>query len=226
MHILIVDDDRTTIAVVRKTLSDAGHDVDSAYDANEARERASKNDYDLFILDRILPILDGMALFKELRAAHPGTAVLFLTAKGAVEDRIEGLVEGADDYIAKPFALGELLARVNSVLRRSRGSGSNTPLWKIDTLQCDPVSREVTRSGTKIVLQPREFKILEVLMRNIRRIVSKPQLLREVWGLQFDPGTSVVQTNVSRLRTKIDLPGERPLIHTLRGFGYKLDDKV
>lgn len=224
MDILIVDDDRTTLAVVSKTLSALGHVVDSATDSGDAIDLASRKKYDFFILDRILPSLDGLELFKELRKLAPSASVLFLTAKGSVQDRIEGLDVGADDYLVKPFALGELVSRVNAVLRRNK-SASKPVSWKIDTLEYDLPTRLVTRSGVKIILQPRELKILEVLLLNSGEIVSKPTLLREVWGLQFDPGTSVVQTNVSRLRAKIDLPGEKPLIHTLRGLGYQLDDK-
>lgn len=224
MDILIVDDDRTTLAVVSKTLSALGHVVDSATDSGDAIDLASRKKYDFFILDRMLPSLDGLELFKELRKLAPSASVLFLTAKGSVQDRIEGLDVGADDYLVKPFALGELVSRVNAVLRRNK-SASKPVSWKIDTLEYDLPTRLVTRSGVKIILQPRELKILEVLLLNSGEIVSKPTLLREVWGLQFDPGTSVVQTNVSRLRAKIDLPGEKPLIHTLRGLGYQLDDK-
>jgi two-component system OmpR family response regulator len=224
MDILIVDDDRTTVAVVRKALEEFGHKVDSAYDAGEAIMRASEHAYDLFILDRMLPTRDGLTLLKELRGSSQGVPTLFLTAMSSIQDRIIGLDEGADDYLVKPFALGELVARVNSVMRRYKTTSAPVR-WNVDTLEFDLLSREVMRSGTKINLQPRELKILEVLLRNRGEIISKPMLLREVWGLHFDPGTSVVQTNVSRLRAKVDLPGEKPLIHTLRGFGYQLDDK-
>jgi two-component system OmpR family response regulator len=224
MDILIVDDDRTTVAVVRKALAEFGHKVDSAYDAGEAIKCASEHSYDLFILDRMLPTQDGLTLLKELRRSNPEVPTLFLTAMSSIQDRITGLDEGADDYLVKPFALGELIARVNSVMRRYKAASAPVR-WIVDTLEFDLLSREVSRSGTKINLQPRELKILEVLLRNRGEIISKPMLLREVWGLHFDPGTSVVQTNVSRLRAKVDLPGEKPLIHTLRGFGYQLDDK-
>lgn len=224
MDILIVDDDRTTVAVVRKALAEFGHKVDSAFDAGEAIKSASEHAYDLFILDRMLPTRDGLTLLKELRTSNPEVPALFLTAMSSIQDRITGLDEGADDYLVKPFALGELIARVNSVMRRYNAR-SAPARWVVDTLEFELLSREVSRSGTKISLQPRELKILEVLLRNRGEIVSKAMLLREVWGLDFDPGTSVVQTNVSRLRAKVDLPGEKPLIHTLRGLGYQLDDK-
>jgi two-component system OmpR family response regulator len=224
MDILIVDDDRTTVVVVRKALAEFGHNVDSAFDADEAVKCASEHAYDLFILDRMLPSRDGLTLLKELRRTNPEVPALFLTAMSSIQDRITGLDEGADDYLVKPFALGELVARVNSVMRRYKVTSVPTR-WVVDTLEFELLSRDVSRSGTKINLQPRELKILEVLLRNRGEIISKAMLLREVWGLHFDPGTSVVQTNVSRLRAKVDLPGEKPLIHTLRGFGYQLDDK-
>jgi two-component system OmpR family response regulator len=223
MHILIVDDDRTTVVVVGKALTEQGHTFDPAFDATAALKRASHQKYDLFILDRMLPIRDGLSLFQDLRRLQPRTPAVFLTAKGSVRDRIEGLDAGADDYVVKPFALGELIARVNAVTRLAKPK-SIVLNWDVDTLYFEVLTRLATRSGRKLHLRARELKILEVLYRYLGQSVSKSTLLREIWGLEFDPGTSVVQTNISRLREKIDLPGEKPLIHTVKGSGYMLSD--
>ena len=221
MHILVVDDDRTTVVIAGKALTERGHTFDPAYDAAAALKRASAQKYDLFILDRILPTGDGLSLFQDLRRLQPSTPTIFLSAKSSVQDRIEGLTSGADDYFVNPFSLGELVARVNAVTRYP--SAASLPLsWDVDTLHCNVLKREVIRSGQKLHLRPRELKILEVLYRHLGQSVSRSTLLREVWELDLDPGTSEVQTNMSRLREKIDIPGEKPLIHTVKGYGYML----
>lgn len=222
MRILVVEDDPTTLAVVKQALRVDNNEVDTAHTRQAALRLALANNYDLLILDRMLPAQDGLELLQELRHTQTSAAVIFLTAKASIQDRIEGLDIGADDYVVKPFALGELLARVNAVMRRY-SSSSPVTAFEIDTLKVNLPTRQVFRGSTPLNLRPREFRILELLLRNKGQAVTKSMLLKDVWGLEFDPQTSVIQTNVSRLRAKVDLPGEIALVHTVRGVGYKID---
>ncbi len=225
MRLLLLEDDANTAAYVSKGLEEEGHTVDHLADGRDAVAKAIGEDYDVIILDRMLPGLDGLAIIKTIRSAGRRVPVLFLTALGGVDDRVEGLDAGGDDYLIKPFAFSELLARVNALARRPHIKGEETRL-KVGDLEIDLVSRKVTRGGVAIDLQPREFRLLEVLMRNRGRVVTRTMLLERVWSFHFDPKTSVVETHISRLRAKIDKPYGKELIHTIRGSGYTVNDGV
>jgi two-component system OmpR family response regulator len=225
MRLLLLEDDANTAAYVSKGLEEEGHTVDHLADGRDAVAKAIGEDYDVIILDRMLPGLDGLAIIKTIRSAGRRVPVLFLTALGGVDDRVEGLDAGGDDYLIKPFAFSELLARVNALARRPHIKGEETRL-KVGDLEIDLVSRKVTRGGIAIDLQPREFRLLEVLMRNRGRVVTRTMLLERVWSFHFDPKTSVVETHISRLRAKIDKPYGKELIHTIRGSGYTVNDGV
>jgi two-component system OmpR family response regulator len=223
MRILLLEDDANTAAYVSKGLEEEGHTVDHLADGRDAVAQAVSEDYDVIILDRMLPSLDGLAIIKTIRSAGRRVPVLFLTALGGVDDRVAGLDAGGDDYLVKPFAFSELLARVNALARRPHIKGEETRL-KVGDLEIDLVSRKVTRGADTIDLQPREFRLLEVLMRNRGRVVTRTMLLERVWSFHFDPKTSVVETHISRLRAKIDKPYGKELIHTIRGSGYTVHD--
>jgi two-component system, OmpR family, response regulator len=223
MRILLLEDDANTAAYISKGLEEEGHTVDHIPDGRDALGPAIRESYDVIILDRMLPNLDGLAIIKAIRGAGCRVPVLFLTALGGVDDRVEGLDAGGDDYLVKPFAFSELLARVNALARRPHTKGEETRL-KVGDLEVDLVSRRVSRGGDTIDLQPREFRLLEVLVRNQGRILTRTMLLERVWSFHFDPKTSVVETHISRLRAKIDKPYGRELIHTIRGSGYTVHD--
>jgi len=220
---LLLEDDANTAAYISKGLEEEGHTVDHIPDGRDALGPAIRESYDVIILDRMLPNLDGLAIIKAIRGAGCRVPVLFLTALGGVDDRVEGLDAGGDDYLVKPFAFSELLARVNALARRPHTKGEETRL-KVGDLEVDLVSRRVSRGGDTIDLQPREFRLLEVLVRNQGRILTRTMLLERVWSFHFDPKTSVVETHISRLRAKIDKPYGRELIHTIRGSGYTVHD--
>jgi two-component system, OmpR family, response regulator len=221
MRILVVEDDRKTADYVVKGLSEAGHVCDLLSEGRDALFQATRETYDLAVVDRMLPGLDGLSLVKALRAAGVKTPVLFLTAIGGVDDRVEGLEAGGDDYLVKPFAFSELLARANALARRPPVQDQKTVL-RVADLELDLVKRRVTRQGQLLDLQPREFLLLEILMRNEGRVLTRTMLLERVWDLHFDPKTSVVETHISRLRGKIDKPFETALLHTVRNTGYSL----
>jgi two-component system OmpR family response regulator len=220
MKILLVEDDRETEAHVRHALSVSGHDVDSAADGASGLSRALSGEYAAIILDRMLPEMDGLSLLKQLRLNDRRTPVLLLTTMSGIDDRVEGLESGADDYLVKPFAFAELLARVNAMARRNDRSGVVTRL-SVGGLEMDLIARNVTRGGQRVELQAQEFKLLEYLMRNAGRAVTRAMLLENVWNMHFDPRTKVVETHMSRLRSKVDR-GHPELIHTVRGTGYIL----
>jgi two-component system OmpR family response regulator len=222
MKILLIEDDQPTAAFVEKSLRQAGHEVDHSGDGREGLVLATTVAYDAAVIDRMLPGLDGMALVKTLRGAGVKTPVLFLTARGGIDDRVEGLEAGADDYLGKPFAFSELLARLNALARRPPIAGEATVLQAGD-LVMDLVARKVRRGDQPIDLMPREFKLLEVLVRNRGRLMTRTMLLERVWDFRFDPKSSIVETHVSRLRAKVDRPFDAPLIRTERGMGYILD---
>jgi two-component system OmpR family response regulator len=222
MKILLIEDDQPTAAFVEKGLRQAGHEVDHSGDGREGLVLATTVTYDAAVIDRMLPGLDGMALVKTLRGAGIKTPILFLTARGGIDDRVEGLEAGADDYLGKPFAFSELLARLNALARRPPIAGEATVLQAGD-LVMDLVARKVRRGDQAIELMPREFKLLEVLMRNRGRLMTRTMLLERVWDFRFDPKSSIVETHVSRLRAKVDRPFDAPLIRTERGMGYILD---
>jgi two-component system OmpR family response regulator len=221
MRILVVEDDSKTADYVVKGLSEAGHVCDLLSEGRDALFQATRETYDLAVVDRMLPGLDGLSLVKALRAAGVKTPVLFLTAIGGVDDRVEGLEAGGDDYLVKPFAFSELLARANALARRPPVQDQKTVL-RVADLELDLVKRRVTRQGQLLDLQPREFLLLEILMRNEGRVLTRTMLLERVWDLHFDPKTSVVETHISRLRGKIDKPFETALLHTVRNTGYSL----
>jgi two-component system OmpR family response regulator len=221
MKILVIEDDAATLEYVAAGLAEHGHVVDRAADGGEGLLLAAGEAYDVMVVDRRLPGVDGLSIVKTVRGAGVKTPVLFLTTMGSVDDRVEGLEAGGDDYLAKPFAFSELLARVHALARRPPLAAEQATLQVAD-LEMDLMRRTVSRSGQVIDLQPREFVLLEYLMRNAGRVVTRTMLLERVWDFHFDPKTSVVETHISRLRTKIDKPFEEDLIHTVRGAGYSL----
>ncbi|MBV1799666.1 response regulator transcription factor [Siccirubricoccus sp. G192] len=221
MKILIVEDDAETADYVARGLTEAGHLVDRAADGREGLFLAGSGDYDVLVVDRMLPRLDGLGLVRALRAAGVRSPALFLTARTGVGDRVEGLEAGADDYLGKPFAFAELLARVNALARRPPLQSEVTVL-RVGDLEMDLLRRSVTRAGRRIELQPREFRLLEYLMRREGQVVTRTMLLEGVWDFHFDPRTSVVETHISRLRGKLDRGFGTELIHTVRGAGYTI----
>ena len=221
MRILVVEDDKRTADYIVAGLSQSGHVPDVIANGRDALALALQEAFDLLVVDRMIPELDGLSLVKALRAAGVRVPIIFLTAIGGVEDRVEGLEVGADDYLVKPFAFSELLARINALLRRPPVQTEKTIL-KVADLELDLIRRTAMRAGKPIQLQAREFTLLEVLMRNEGRVVTRTMLLERVWDFQFDPKTSVVDTHISRLRAKIDKPFDSPLLHTIRNIGYSL----
>ena len=221
LKILLIEDDPETAAHVEAGLSKGGHAVDRVADGREGLGLAMSQHFDLMIVDRMLPGLDGLTLVKMIRAGEIGTPVLFLSALAGIDDKVVGLDAGGDDYLVKPFALAELLARVNALSRRPVARGSPTILRAGD-LKMDLVKRTVTRAGQKIDLQAREFELLEFLMRNAGKVITRSMLLEQVWDFHFDPKTTVVETHISRLRNKVDKSFPSELIVTIRGVGYCL----
>jgi len=221
LKILLIEDDAATAAHVVKSLRQHGHVVDHAANGRDGLFLAAGETYDVMIVDRMLPGLDGLGIVKTIRGAGVKTPVLILTTLGGIDDRVEGLESGADDYLVKPFAFAELLARVNALARRPPPAERETVL-RIADLELDLLKRRVTRAGQRIDLQPQEFKLLEYLMRHAGRVVTRTMLLENVWEFHFDPQTTVVETHISRLRRKVDHGQEKPLIHTVRGAGYCL----
>jgi len=225
MRVLLIEDDRETAAYVVNGLTAEGHAVDHLCDGEEGMVQAVSEAYDVVVVDRMLPGLDGLSIVKTLRGAGRKMPVLFLTALGGVDDRVDGLDAGGDDYLVKPFAFSELLARVHALARRPHMKEEETKL-RVADLEMDLITRKVTRAGEDIDLQPREFRLLEILMRNKGRVLTRTMLLERVWSFHFDPKTSVVETHISRLRGKIDKQFGRELIHTVRGSGYSLHDSL
>ena len=223
MKILVAEDDPVTGTYIAEGLREEGHVVDLLENGRDALLQASTAEYDVLILDRMLPGLDGMAVVRTLRGAGNGVPVLFLTSLGGVDDRIEGLNAGGDDYLTKPFAFGELSARVAALARRPRATQEETVLRAGD-LEMDLVRRRVTRAGQVIDLLPREFALLEHLLRRKGRVQTRTMLLESVWDISFDPQTNVVETHISRLRAKVDKPFATELIRTVRGAGYRIED--
>ena len=221
MKILLVEDDAETASYVAKGLTEAGHVVDRAADGREGLFLAGAGSHDVLVVDRMLPHLDGLGLVRALRAMGVRTPALILTARAGVGDRVEGLEAGADDYLAKPFAFAELLARINALARRPPLQAEPTVL-RVADLEMDLLKRTVTRAGRRIELQPREFRLLEYLMRRQGEVLTRTMLLEGVWDFHFDPKTSVVETHISRLRAKVDKGFGVELIHTVRGAGYAI----
>lgn len=224
MRILLVEDDAETQAHIARSLGDVGHVVETAASGREGLRRITESAYDLLIVDRMMPEIDGLSLVKAVRATGAQAPILMLTAMGSVADRVEGLEAGADDYLVKPFSLVELSARVNALGRRRPASERGAEL-RVNDLVLDRLKREVRRGQRTIELQPREFQLLELLMLNAGRIVTRTMMLEVVWDLHFDPGTNIVETHISRIRAKIDDAGEESLIQTVRGAGYAIRER-
>jgi len=223
MRILVIEDDQDAAAFLVKGLSESGHVVDHAVDGHDGLHMAETNRYDAMVVDRMLPGIDGLSIVRKLRDNEIDTPALILSALGEVDDRVEGLAAGGDDYLPKPYALAELLARLEALVRRARPEQAATQL-QVGDLQMDRLKRKVTRDGQDILLQPREFRLLEYLMRHAGQVVTRTMLLENVWDFHFDPQTNVVDVHISRLRSKIDKEFAHPLLHTVRGSGYRLDE--
>jgi two-component system OmpR family response regulator len=224
MRVLLIEDDHQVVGYLQKALREAGAVVDHAGDGRDGLLMAVAADYDALIIDRMLPKLDGLSIVRTLRASGNRTPVLILSALGEVDDRVEGLRAGGDDYLVKPFAFAELQARLEALLRRGTGETPETRLEVAD-LEMDLLARTVSRAGKEVVLQPREFRLLEYLMRHAGQVVTRTMLLENVWDYHFDPQTNVIDVHVSRLRSKIDRDFDPPLLHTVRGAGYLLRDR-
>jgi len=221
VRILVVEDDGSTNDYLAQGLRQLGHTVESVVDGREGLLHASTREYDLLLVDRMLPGLDGLALVRTLRAAGIKTPALFLTALGGIDDRVAGLDAGGDDYLVKPFAFAELAARVNALARRPPLAEVQTTL-RVADLEMNLLERTAVRAGARLELQPREFRLLEYLMKNAGRVVTRTMLLENVWEFHFDPRTNIVETHISRLRSKVDRGHEVALIQTVRGAGYVL----
>lgn len=221
MRILVVEDDLDAAAYVVKGLRECGHLVDHAPDGETGLHNALGGTYDVLVVDRMLPELDGLTVIQTLREQGDATPILILSALAEVDDRVKGLKAGSDDYLTKPFAFSELLARVEALVRRQNPGQVQTKL-NVDDLEVDLLARTVIRDGQSIDLQPREFLLLEYLMKHAGQVVTRTMLLENVWEYHFDPQTNVIDVHISRLRAKIDKNFDRPLLHTIRGAGYSL----
>ncbi len=221
MKVLVIEDDQQAASYLAKGLKEAGHVVDLAHDGKDGLFLAGSEHYDVMVVDRMLPGRDGLSLVEILRATGNDTPVLFLSALGSVDDRVKGLRAGGDDYLTKPYAFSELLARIEVLVRRRTAAQPQTKL-AVGDLELDLLSRTVKRSGKPIELLPREFALLEYLMRNAGSVVTRTMMLENVWDYHFDPQTNVIDVHIARLRQKIDKDFPAPLIHTVRGAGYSL----
>ncbi|OGM21575.1 DNA-binding response regulator [Candidatus Woesebacteria bacterium RIFCSPHIGHO2_01_FULL_38_9] len=223
MRILVVEDEHKIANSIKKGLAQEGFAVDVAYDGTEGYDLASSEEYDVVILDIMLPGMDGVTICKKLRQEKNHTPILMLTAKGQIQDKVQGLNSGADDYVVKPFAFEELLARVKALTRRPKNGGSTKLL--VNDLELDSVSYEVKRGGVRVTLSRKEFSLLEYLMRNPGKIINKDQIIAHVWDYDSDVLPNTVEVYIGYLRQKIDrgFPGKKPLIQTIRGFGYKVE---
>ena len=223
MRLLVVEDDREAAGYLRKAFREAGHVCEIANDGEDGLALALDEGFDVLIIDRMLPKRDGLSLISEIRKRGVSTPVLILSALGQVDDRVTGLRAGGDDYLAKPYAFSELLARVEALARRVAPQAADT-VYRVGELELDRLAHRVVRSGKEIVLQPREFRLLEYLMRHAGQVVTRTMLLENVWDYHFDPQTNVIDVHVSRLRSKIDKGYDKPLLHTVRGTGYMIRD--
>jgi heavy metal response regulator len=223
MHILVIEDERKVASFIKRGLEAATYSVDAEYDGESGLNRLLQGHYDLVILDVMLPKLDGLSLMKEIRRQHMNLPILLLTARVTVADKVMGLDLGADDYLTKPFAFEELLARVRALLRR--GAAASPPVLAVADLKLNPVTREVTRSGKRIELTPKEFALLEFFLRRREQIVNRSVIAQHVWGVDYDTFTNVIDVYVNYLRKKIDEDFDIKLIHTVRGAGYVLKEE-
>ncbi|WP_431303511.1 winged helix-turn-helix domain-containing protein [Sediminicoccus sp. BL-A-41-H5] len=222
MRILLIEDDESTAAYIAKGLREEGHVVDHAANGRDGLFLAMGEPFDIIVTDRMLPGPDGLSIIRALRMAEITTPILVLTALGEVEKRVEGLEAGADDYLAKPFAFAELRARIRALARRPAGPPAEQSVLTLGELKMDLLTRVATRGARKLDLMPTEWRLLEYLLRHAGQVVTRTMLLEKVWDFSFDPTTNVVDVHVSRLRRKLDLPGEAPMIRTVRGAGYAL----
>lgn len=222
MRILIVEDDQEAAAAMVKGLAEAGYECVHAPDGAYGLDAAQNGEFDVYVVDRMMPRLDGVGMVETLRREGDQTPVLFLSALGEVNDRVAGLKAGADDYLVKPYAFAELIARVEALARR-RETGSVQTVLKVGDLEMNLISRDVRRAGREIDLQPREFQLLEFLMRHAGQSVTRTMLLEKVWEYHFDPQTNVIDVHISRLRSKIDKGFDKPMLQTVRGAGYRLE---
>jgi two-component system OmpR family response regulator len=223
MKILVIEDDLEAAAYLVKAFREAGHNVDHASDGESGLFMATENGYDVLIVDRMLPRRDGLSVISELRQRNISTPALILSALGQVDDRVTGLRAGGDDYLPKPYSFTELLARVE-VLGRRRGMPEQDMVYRVGDLELDRLSHQVRRAGKEILLQPREFRLLEYRMKNAGQVVTRTMLLENVWDYHFDPQTNVIDVHVSRLRSKIEKDFDKPLLRTIRGAGYMIKD--
>ena len=221
MRVLVIEDDSEAARYMVKGLAESGHLADHAADGVEGLAMAESGQYDVLVVDRMLPRLDGLSLVARLRADGGDTPVLFLSALGQVDDRVKGLKAGGDDYLVKPYAFSELLARIEALARRRNPAQAETS-FRVGDLELDLLTRQVVRAGQRIELQPREFQLLEYLIKHAGQVVTRTMLLENVWDYHFDPQTSVIDVHISRLRAKIDKGFDKPLLHTVRGAGYCL----
>jgi two-component system, OmpR family, response regulator len=224
MKLLVIEDDSEAAAYLVKAFREQGIVADHAADGLDGFARASEGDYDVLIVDRMLPKMDGLSLISSLRAQNKETPALILSALGQVDDRVKGLRAGGDDYLPKPYAFSELLARVEVLARRKGGAGVQETVYRVADMELDRLSHKVTRAGKEILLQPREFRLLEYLMKHAGQVVTRTMLLENVWDYHFDPQTNVIDVHISRLRGKIDKGHANPLLHTIRGAGYMIRD--
>ncbi len=222
MKILLIEDDKEAAEYLVKALSESGYVVDHAAEGRDGLFMATSGAYDALVVDRMLPGMDGLSIVAALRAAEIRTPTLILSALGAVDDRVKGLRAGGDDYLVKPYAFSELLARLEALLRRGSATAPTTTKLRVAELEMDLLSRNVRRDGQAIDLLPREFRLLEYLMRHAGQVVTRTMLLESVWDYHFDPQTNVIDVHISRLRQKIDKGFSKPLLHTIRGAGYSL----
>jgi two-component system OmpR family response regulator len=222
MRVLVIEDDPDVAAYLVKGLNEQGFNVDSAMNGKDGMFLANSEDYDVMIVDRMLPEIDGLAIVRSVRAQGKDTPMLILSALGEVDDRVDGLRAGGDDYLTKPFAFSELLARLQALLRRGRQSPAPQTTLRVADLELDLLARTARRGAKTIDLQPREYRLLEYLMSNAGRVVTRTMLLEKVWDYYFDPQTNVIDVHISRLRGKIDKDFDKPLLHTVRGAGYIL----
>ena len=223
MRILVIEDDSSVLEYIGKGLRESGFTVDQSADGKDGLYKASAENYDAIVVDRMLPGVDGLTIIRTLRGAENNTPALILSALGEVDDRVKGLRAGGDDYLVKPFAFAELLARIEALLRRKESGGPVTRL-RVSDLEMDLLSHKVTRAGKALNLQPREFRLLEYLMKHAGQVVTRTMLLENVWDYHFDPQTNVIDVHISRLRQKLDKEFERPLLKTVRGAGYMLEE--
>lgn len=222
MRILVIEDDNDVASYLSKGLKESGYVADVADNGKTGLQMATSENYDLLIVDRMMPEMDGLTVIKSLRNENYKTPVLVLSALGEVDDRVQGLRAGGDDYLVKPFSFSELLARIEALLRRAQKQQEVITALQVEDLEMDLLARTVKRAGQTIDLQPREFRLLEYFMRNPEQVLTRTMLLEKVWDYHFDPQTNVIDVHISRLRAKIDKDFETPLLHTVRGAGYIL----